>query len=172
MLYAKVLDGDAYQYPANPVGDHPQTSFSSNWQGGVLGGDEYVVVAEAAQPAFDPATQKIVEGNPAQVSGTWTQQWSIVELTAGEIADRLQVKRESMAVTPYQAYEALAQAGLLDAIEAFMADVNTPANIVRAWNKTTVFHRLSPTVLAVASAMGWTDAQLDGLFTAAAQISP
>lgn len=172
MLYAKLTDGVVTGYPVNPMVSHPGTSFPVGWPGGVLGDDEYVVVAEIAPPTFDPATQKIVDVNPAQVSGVWIQQWSIVELTAGEIADRLQAKREAMAVTPYQAYEALAQAGLLDAIEAFMADVNTPANIVRAWNKTTVFHRLSPTVLAVASAMGWTDAQLDGLFTAAAQISP
>lgn len=127
-------------------------------------------VAQSPEPEYDPSVARVEESAPAIVDGAWVQQWSVVDLTEAEIADRLLAKREAMEVTPFQAYEALAQAGLLDSMEAFMADPNTPASTVMAWNKTTTFRRLSPTIAYVAGAMGWTDQQLDDLFEAAALI--
>ena len=37
-----------------------------------------------AIPAYDAATEKVDEVTPAQIDGTWTQQWSIVALTPEE----------------------------------------------------------------------------------------
>lgn len=42
----------------------------------------YAPVAEVAKPAFNATTHEVLEAPPAQVGGIWTQQWSIVALSA------------------------------------------------------------------------------------------
>jgi hypothetical protein len=74
-------------------------------------------------------------------------------------------------VSRFQAKAALLSAGLLDQVEAMMADPATPAVTKLAWAEAVEFNRQSPTVLAMASALSLTDQQLDDLFTAAAAIS-
>ena len=71
-------------------------------------------------------------------------------------------------VSPAQARLALLRAGLLDQVEAIVAAADVPTQI--AWNNASVIERNSPTVAALAGALGLTDAQLDDLFTTAAGI--
>jgi AraC-like DNA-binding protein len=73
-------------------------------------------------------------------------------------------------VSRFQARAALHLAGLLDDVEAMMALPETPALAKLAWADAQEFKRNSPTVLAMSSALGMTEAQLDDLFTAAAGI--
>jgi hypothetical protein len=52
------------------------------------------------EPTFDRLTQKVTQAAPALVNGTWTQQWSIVALTAEEQQQvALQVKQEIVDAT-------------------------------------------------------------------------
>ena len=51
-----------------------------------------------------------------------------------------------------------------------MAAPGTPALAKLAWQDAQEFRRTSPTVLAMAGALGMSDAQLDDLFTTAAGI--
>lgn len=74
------------------------------------------------------------------------------------------------AVSPFQAQAALDEIGKLAQVEALMTDPATPKKTKMAWNKATEFRRTSPTVLAMAQAIGLTSAQLDDLFIRAAQI--
>ena len=73
-------------------------------------------------------------------------------------------------VSRFQARAALHLAGLLPQVEALMADPATPALARLAWTDAQEFRRTSPTVAAMAGALGLSDEQLDGLFTSAAGI--
>lgn len=44
------------------------------------------MVRRWTKPDFDPAAQKVVKAATALVNGIWTQQWSVIELSAEEIA--------------------------------------------------------------------------------------
>ncbi len=74
-------------------------------------------------------------------------------------------------VTAFQAKAALLDAGLLPQVESMMAQDSTPALAKLAWSTAQVFNRTSPTVAAMASALGLTDAQIDALFVAGAAIT-
>jgi hypothetical protein len=71
-------------------------------------------------------------------------------------------------VSRFQAKAALSAAGLLPAVEAAIADADPIAQL--AWAEAIEFRRQSPTILALAGALGLTDAQVDDLFHAAASI--
>lgn len=73
-------------------------------------------------------------------------------------------------VSRFQARAALLQAGLLDDIEAYMADPATDPFVRIAWEDAQVFKRNSPTVLSLQPLLGLTDGQLDDLFRFAATI--
>lgn len=73
-------------------------------------------------------------------------------------------------VSRFQARAALHLAGLLDQIEATMTDPETDPLARLAWHDARDFHRDSPTVAAMAAALGLSDAQLDELFITAAGI--
>jgi hypothetical protein len=50
----------------------------------------YHRVVRADEPAYDPATHKVVKHTtPALVDGTWTLGWDVVALTQEELAARL-----------------------------------------------------------------------------------
>jgi len=78
--------------------------------------------------------------------------------------------REGMVVSPFQARAALAEVGLLDAVEALMADPQTPAVARLAWRYAQEFPRTSPTIAAMAAALGLSEERVDALFEAAAGI--
>lgn len=73
-------------------------------------------------------------------------------------------------VSRVQARVALHQAGLLDQVEAIIADPATDPVTVIAYTDATTFDRKSPTLAALASALGLTDTDLDNLFVAASQV--
>ena len=74
-------------------------------------------------------------------------------------------------VTAFQAKAALLQADLLDDVEAMMTDPATPRIVKLAWAEALTFERQSPTVVAMGSALGLSDAQLDAMFVAGSQIT-
>lgn len=71
-------------------------------------------------------------------------------------------------VSRFQARAALHNAGLLAGVEAAVAAADPFTQI--AWADATEFRRDSPTIAALAVALGMTGAQLDDLFRAAALI--
>ena len=77
---------------------------------------------------------------------------------------------DDLSVDPIQAREAIRRAGLLSAVETYINDPGTDPLVKSAWEYALSFKRTSPTILSVASAMGWTDEQLDLLFVQASQI--
>jgi len=73
-------------------------------------------------------------------------------------------------VTRGQGRAALYQAGLLEIVEGMMSHPDTPMIQKLAWQDALTFERNSPTMAAMAGALGLTGAQLDQLFITAAAI--
>ena len=73
-------------------------------------------------------------------------------------------------VSRFQARAALHLAGLLESVETLMQAPDTNMLAKLAWQDAQEFRRDSPTVLAMAGALNLTDAQIDELFIAAAEI--
>lgn len=71
-------------------------------------------------------------------------------------------------VSRFQARAALYGAGLLPSVETAIAAADPLVQM--AWVDAQEFRRDSPTILAMAGALGLTDTQVDELFTAASQI--
>ena len=90
--------------------------------------------------------------------------------TMGEIVAWKNRRVVPQSVSRFQAQAALHQAGHLFAIESLMVDPETPALARLAWENAQEFKRTSPTVQAMAAALGLTDSQIDDLFIVAAGI--
>ena len=75
-------------------------------------------------------------------------------------------------VSAFQAMEAMAQAGLLETVEAAVL-ASGDAKTIRAWKRAGTWNRTSPTMLLLAQhpAIGLTEEALDQLFIDAAQIT-
>ena len=74
-------------------------------------------------------------------------------------------------VTRFQALAVLAAGGYLDTVRTYIATLDQD-NVQRlAWENATDWERSSPTLNALAQMLGLTDAQVDDLFVAAAQVS-
>ena len=89
-------------------------------------------------------------------------EWTATEASPAEIA-------ATLTVTRFQARAALHQAGLLADVEAAVAASDDPT-VKLAWAESIEFPRGSPTIAALAVAIGLTDAEVDALFIAAAAI--
>lgn len=77
-------------------------------------------------------------------------------------------ERQLMIVSPFQAKQALDDAGMLESVE--LQILQSDEKTQRAWNEAIEFKRNSPTITTLAAAMNLTDEQVDALFRAAAQI--
>ena len=170
-IYVKAINNAVVKYPyslGDMLADNPTVSFAQPISLETAAEFNTFLVEEVPEPSYDPRTQNLIATNPDFVGGIWVQTWAVEEATPEEIAQRLEQKRQSMNVTPFQAKAALLDADLLDDIEALIADPLTDRVVVLAWNNAIQFERLSPMVAGIAAALGWTDEQLDGLFEAAA----
>lgn len=89
----------------------------------------------------------------------------------GEFTPPAPVSSIPQSVTAFQAKAALLHANLLDNVESMMANPATPRIVKLAWNEALHFERQSPTVAAMASALGLTDAEIDSLFVYASEVT-
>lgn len=122
--------------------------------------DSPSIIVRIADDAHIPA-------DPANTDWQAYQRW----LDAGNEPEPYQPPEPvPQSVTRFQARAALHLAGLLPQVEALMSDPATdpPARI--AWQDAQEFRRQSPTVLAMAQALGLSEQQLDQLFTTAASL--
>ena len=96
MNYCKPIDANtAEKYTLRQLkADYPDVSFPKRILDGSL--DEATLNARLvdygvypynvpAEPAFDPAIERIEEGGILDAAGTWTQQWITVPLTQAEL---------------------------------------------------------------------------------------
>lgn len=91
MRYALIVAGAVAKYPYNLAAlcqDNPQVSFPREMTDERLAEWGLATVAEVLQPAASGIGKNVVEGAPALVNGAWTQTWTEVDASAGEIAAR------------------------------------------------------------------------------------
>lgn len=105
-------------------------------------------------------------------AGPYVARWSRPEAkpTPEQIAAVVVPPAVPQVVSKFQAKAALRGAGLLDQVETMMADPAADPLARLAWAEAQEFRRTSPTVAAMAGALGLDDAALDDLFTTAAGI--
>lgn len=141
-----------------------------------------VLPVEQTTPGYNPITQSATELPPVLVGGKWVQQWEIVELFSTQaekdaaVAADIEARRKASvpaSVTRRQAKQALLLNGLLanvqPAIDA-IPDATQRAMIQIEWDDSQVFERDRPALIALGSALGLTNTQLDDLFIGAAQL--
>lgn len=78
--------------------------------------------------------------------------------------------RAGMKCTAYQIRQALSVAGLRDQVEAAVAAGDQAMQ--DAWHYAQTFERLHPKILAIGTALGQTEQQLDDLFTLGMTLQP
>lgn len=108
MRYAKITNGVVSQYPVSGTDirlQNPGTSFPA----GVLSQTtmaafDCLPVTELPAPAYDPKTHRLVELNPAFIEDAWTQVWSVVELTAEELAQVQAQQKQQVEAQRAEAY--------------------------------------------------------------------
>ena len=164
-MYAMVLNDAIDRYPLTLPqvrSAFPDVSFAATPDPQALLALGVVAVQAVAAPDYDPDTQQLLEGPPAPHAGGWVQTWTVTDLSSDEIAARTQARRAALVCTPRQARLALTQAGLLAAIEAWVAAAPDAVRI--EWEYATEIRRDWPPITAAATALGLSDAQLDGLF--------
>ncbi|AZB63859.1 hypothetical protein EBL87_08960 [Cereibacter sphaeroides] len=84
-------------------------------------------------------------------------------------AEALAAERARMVVSRFQAKAALHAAGRLADVERAVAAADPITRI--AWTDAGEFRRSSPTIAALAAAVGMTDEEVDNLFRSAAEIT-
>ncbi len=165
-------NGGVVTYPYSPAqlrADNPQTSFPATMPPEGLAEWGVYPVTATEPPTHNPDTQRVAEGEPEQVAGEWRQTWVVTDLSPEEIASALAQWRATAIVTRFQARAALLHAGLLTSVEAAVSGADAFTQL--AWSEALNFERGSPTIAALASALGLTDEQIDGLFRTAATIT-
>ena len=158
---------------------YPNTSFPVPF----VAPEGYVFVFPTPQPEFNPVTQRVQETTPMLTAkGHYEQQWEIIELFSTQaekdaaIAADIKAKRKAsvpVSVTRRQAKQALLLKGLLanvqPAIDA-IPDAAQRAMIQIEWDDAQVFERYRTALIAIGSALGLSDIQLDNLFIEASQL--
>jgi len=143
----------------------PDTSFS------VAGPNAEFLAEQGAYPvtdwlAHDPDTQRLAPIAPTLIDGTVVTV-EVVQLTAAEIRARTVPQSVTMA----SARIVLLRAGITDAaVRAQIASMPEPqsAEALIAWEFRATVRRDSDLVAGLGPALGLTDAQIDGMFIAAA----
>lgn len=158
---------------------YPNTSFPVPF----VAPEGYTLVFPAPQPEFNPVTQRVQETIPMLTAkGHYEQQWEVQEIFSTQaekdaaIAADIEAKRKASvpaSVTRRQAKQALLLKGLLANVQPAIAaipDAAQRAMIQIEWDDSQVFDRDRPALIALGSALGLSDIQLDNLFIEASQL--
>ncbi len=170
MAYLRITPtGVEYPYPPAKIRrDCPQISFPQPLAPERLVDFGVHWVPDDPPPAHDPVTQDLEELPPALRDGTWSRQWQVTEAAPTVVTERLARWRAAMQVSPRRARLALRQAGLLDAVTAWIAQADEDTRI--EWEFANEIRRDWPPIAQCGAALGLAETQLDGLFALAATL--
>jgi len=68
--------------------DNPNTSFPKYPSDALLAGYDVYPVSTADAPPYDRNTERLVQAEPTLADGKWARGWTVVPLTADELAER------------------------------------------------------------------------------------
>jgi len=135
----------------------------------------YAPVEPTDTPAYDADAQKPIEAEPVEIDGVWRQQWSVVPLSAEELAE-LQRQREEAAAalipkscSRRQGRLALLAFGLDDDAEAAIAAITDPVQKREAQIEydADTWERANPFLQRLWAQLGGTPHSLDEAFALA-----
>lgn len=105
-MYILVKDGNIEKYPYS-IGqlkqDNPNTSFPSTIPEATLAEFGVYPVTPAEYPQVD-YTKNVIEETPNLINGVWYQDYTVVDATAEEIADRIAALNEQAEANRTEAY--------------------------------------------------------------------
>jgi hypothetical protein len=82
-----ILAPSTYPYSQDHLRrDHPDTSFPSQMSDAMLAEWGVYPVTRVAPPDYNSITHRLIESQPVEVNGVWTQQWALEALSAEEAA--------------------------------------------------------------------------------------
>lgn len=85
-MYIKLTNGVPTPYTIGQLRkDNPNTSFPKKVPDEMLAEYGVIPYTIADQPVYDEATQKIEEGDIAEVGGVWTKGWNVVAKSQDEV---------------------------------------------------------------------------------------
>lgn len=146
---------------------YPDTSFPAVLSVDLLNDFGADPVLEGPQPTLTENQYAQYDG-VEEINGQWFTTYIAVDYTEEELVARLNQWRQSASCTPFQGRMALAEAGLLTEVEMAIAAADEKTKV--AWEYALEWKRTSPMIAALSIALNMTDAQVDDLFRAAAQI--
>ena len=187
MNYRKRADGSLVT-KSQLKAENVNTSFPQVWTAATLdflGVDPVLASPKPTLGEFEVA----VAASPVLVEGNWVDAWTVrpmfveytndegVVVTAAEqqtayVTATLTKQRESMEITMRQCRLTLLAEGKLADVETAIAALPEPSKSAASveWEYGAVVNRLSPFVATLGVAIGYSDAQLDTLFTSAAAL--
>lgn len=164
MSYVKVTGGTAVEYTIRELReDNPRVSFPSMPPLSLLATYDVYEATEQALPSYDPYTQSLARGTPVQVGDDWQIPWVITSTPENVVTE----------VSMSQARRALLAGGYLDSVDpaiAAISDATARKEAEIQWEYATVVRRSSALVTTLGTALGLSEAQIDALFIAAAQL--
>jgi len=126
----------------------------------------YFLVIDNGIPSYNQDTHKLVERKFNFDGQNDIVEYIIDEKTPNEI----EISRKALVpktITPLQAKLQLLDMELLDEVEAIVA---TDRRVALYWNEALEIRRDHPTLVQMATALGLTDTQLDGMFIEASKL--
>lgn len=96
-MYLLAHDGACIEYPysvSRLQNQNPQVSFPSEMSDEVLSEWGVHRVHAAERPTYDVNTERVAEGAPVLLDGTWRQAWEVIGLTPEELASKAVQLRE------------------------------------------------------------------------------
>jgi hypothetical protein len=167
-MYINIETGDYPLSVAEIQQQHPMTMMAHHLEC-------YAHVEPSDMPAYNADTQKPVEIEPVEIEGVWRQQWSVVPLSAEELAE-LQRQREEAAAalipkscTRRQGRLALLAFGMLDEAETAIAAITDPVQKREAEieYEADTWERGNPFLSGLWTQLGGTPQSLDEAFVLA-----
>ena len=149
---------------------YPDTSFPLVLSAELLNDFGADPVLEGPQPTLTADQYSQYTGVTQDTNGNWVTTYEARDYTEEELAARLEQLRATMVCTPFQGKAALFQAGLLDDVEALIANAETDTLTKLAWANAIEWKRMSPMIVSLANLLSLTDEQVDTLFKEAASV--
>lgn len=165
------LNKETGEYPlsiADIYAAHPRTIAAEHLEC-------YALVERSEAPKHNADTHKPVEIEPVEVDSVWRQQWSVVPLSADELAELQRLREEAAAAlipkscTRRQGQLALLTHGVLDDAEAAIAAITDPVQKREAQieYEADTWERANPFLQQLWAQLGGTPQSLDEAFALA-----
>lgn len=167
-MYVKLKkDGSIEKYPYS-ISElrraNPSVSFPSSPSDALLAKFLVKPVKAVERPKYDERTQVVEELQPVVVNKVWTQKWKVKSISAENLAADLESRRASASLTRAQFKLKLLDMGRLDELEAEIAKESTDRATKILYADASVFERMHPAVLEMASKLNFSESELDALF--------